>query len=341
MLERFGLMPVQASTVAGRVDALYFFLIAVTAFFSLLIAGLIIRFAIVYRRRRDDEYPRPIHGSLALELIWTIIPFMIAMVIFVWGASVFVTLKRPPNDALQVYAVGKQWMWKLQHLEGRREINELHVPVGRPVRVTLTSEDVIHSFYVPAFRIKQDAVPGRYTTAWFEATKPGTYHLFCAEYCGTQHSGMIGRVVVMDPAEYQLWLGGEHANGAAGSGTPPVAVAGQDLFDKLGCQTCHGAAGGLGPALTGLPGSTVKLQDGGTVVADDNYIRESILNPQAKVVAGYQPVMPTFKGQVSEEQLIQLITYIKALGLASGGGGAPQAPAGAQGAQAARQGSSS
>jgi cytochrome c oxidase subunit 2 len=328
MLEKLGLMPVQASTVASRVDALYFFLIAVTAFFSLLIAAMIIRFAIKYRRRSDDECPAPIHGSLALELLWTIVPFMIAMVIFTWGASLFITLKRPPNDALQVYAVGRQWMWKLQHLEGRREINELHVPVGRPVRVTLTSEDVIHSFFVPAFRVKQDAVPGRYTTVWFEATKPGTYHLFCAEYCGTQHAGMIGHVVVMEPAAYQDWLGGEQPAGAAGAaGGLSVAVAGQQLFRDLGCQTCHrGDSGAMGPSLAGVPGSTVKLQSGATVTADDDYIRESILTPTAKVVAGYQPVMPTFKGQVNEEQLLQLITYIKSLG-----GTAAAAPAAGQG----------
>ncbi len=326
MLERLGLMPVEASSLAGRVDGLYYFLVGLTAFFSLLIAFLIVRFAVKYRRRRDDEYPQPIHGSLALELLWTIVPFMITMVIFVWSASLFVAIKRPPNDALQVYVVGRQWMWKLQHLEGRREIDELHVPVGRAVRVTLTSEDVIHSFYVPAFRVKQDAVPGRYTTLWFKATKPGRYHLFCAEYCGTQHSGMIGWIVVMDPADYQQWLAAEPAAGGPGAaeaatgGTPPLAVAGGKLFDELGCASCHSdESSALGPALAGVAGSTVRLQGGGSVTADDDYLRESILNPQAKVVDGYQPVMPTFKGQVNEEELLQLITYIKTLGLSAHG----------------------
>jgi cytochrome c oxidase subunit II len=313
MLERLGLMPAAASTQAGSVDGLYFFLIAVSTFFALAIATLVVAFAIKFRRRSDAEVPQPIKGSLALELAWSIGPFIIAMVIFVWSANVFIALRTPPKDALDVFVVGRQWMWKVQHLEGRREINELHVPVGRPIKLNLTAEDVIHSFFIPAFRIKQDAVPGRYTEAWFEATTPGTYHLFCAEYCGTEHSRMIGRIVVLEPAEYQAWLSGAAIDGGAG-GAVPVATSGQGLFERLGCATCHrGESGALGPALTTVFGSRVRLQDGGTVTADENYLRESILNPQAKIVAGYQPVMPTFKGQVSEEDLLQLITYIKTL----------------------------
>src|SRR5262245_28923974 len=214
MLKGFRLFPEQASTVAGQVDALTLFLLAITAFFTVLIAGLIVVFMIRFRRRSATELGADVHGSLALEIGWTIIPFAIVMVIFVWSASLFAKIKLPPADAVNVNVVGKQWMWKLQHMEGRREINELHVPTGQPIKLTLTSEDVIHSFYVPAFRIKQDAVPGRYTEIWFEATKPGRYHLFCAEYCGTIHSGMIGDVVVMEPAEYQQWLE-----------TPPAVVA--------------------------------------------------------------------------------------------------------------------
>ncbi len=330
MLERLGLWPAQASTFAGEVDLLYAFLLLVATFFSLLIACGVIGFAIRFRRRAENEQTPHIHGSLPLEIVWSVIPLGLMMVMFFWGAAVFVGLKRPPDDALQVNVVGKQWMWKIQHLEGRREINELHVPVGRPVRVTLTSEDVIHSFYVPAFRIKQDAVPGRYTTAWFQATKPGSYHLFCAEYCGTIHSGMIGRVVVMDPADYQSWLAGEGGAGSAmaattggeGGAVTPVA-AGGELFTRLGCQTCHGGqSGALGPALAGVPGKTVELQGGAKVTANDDYLRESILTPQAKIVAGFQPVMPTFKGQLSEEQVMQLIAYIKSLGGPSGTEGA-------------------
>jgi cytochrome c oxidase subunit 2 len=333
MLERLGLMPPQASTFAPQVDMLYAFLLLVTAFFSLLIAAFVIGFSIKYRRRSDGERTPHLHGSTALEIAWSIIPFGITMIMFLWGASLFVTLKRPPDDAMQVNVVGKQWMWKVQHLEGRREINELHVPIGRPVKLTLTSEDVIHSFYVPAFRIKQDAVPGRYNTAWFEATKIGTYHLFCAEYCGTQHSGMIGRIVVMDPADYQAWLAGEAAGPAgagaagasAGGGDASLAAAGQALFEKHGCVTCHAPGSVLGPPLAGVLGTTVTLQDDSTVKVDEDYLRESILAPAAKIVKGFAPVMPTFKGQLNEEQILQLIAYIKSLG-----------PPGAHGAAAAQ-----
>ena len=325
MLERLGLMPPQASTFASQVDMLYAFLLMVTAFFSVLIAAFVIGFSIKYRRRSDSERTPHLHGSTALEIAWSIIPLGIAMVMFFWGASMFVTLKRPPDDAMQVNVVGKQWMWKIQHLEGRREINELHVPVGRPVKLTLTSEDVIHSFYVPAFRIKQDAVPGRYTTVWFEATKPGRYHLFCAEYCGTKHSGMIGEIVVMDPADYQAWLTAEApALAAAGvaAGGESLLAAGQALFEKHGCVTCHQPGSVLGPMLAGIVGTSVTLQDGSTVKVDEDYLRESILTPQAKVVKGFAPVMPTFKGQLNEEQILQLIAYIKSLGATPSASGA-------------------
>jgi cytochrome c oxidase subunit 2 len=308
MLTRFHLFPEQASTVAQRVDGLLYYLLGVTIFFSFLIAGLILYFMVRYRRR-GDEIPPVVHGSLALETAWTVVPFFLTMIMFFWGASIYASLRRPPDDALQIDVVGKQWMWKMQHMEGRREIDVLHVPVGRPVKLVMTSEDVIHSFYVPAFRVKQDAVPGRYTTLWFEATKPGTYHLFCAEYCGTLHSGMIGWVVAMEPADFQAWL-----TGAAPGAAPAPAAGGEALFQQLGCVTCHRPdAKGLGPPLLGLFASTVQLQGGGSAVADENYLRESILNPQAKLVAGYQPVMPTFQGLVSEEDVMQLIAYIKSL----------------------------
>ena len=300
------LFPQQASTMAARVDALYFFLIAVSTFFSALIAGLIVYYAVKYRRRSPDAIGVSIHGGLALELTWTIVPFMITMVIFVWGASVFFAMSRPPDETLNIYVVGKQWMWKFQHLDGQREINELHVPVGRPVKLIMTSEDVIHDLFVPAFRVKADVLPGRYTHLWFQATKAGRYHLFCAEYCGTKHSGMIGWVDVMEPAAFQAWL--------TGGGTGSLAGEGQKIFQSLGCVTCHRAdAQGRGPRLEGLFGRTVTLASGEEVVADADYVRESIVTPAAKVVAGYQPVMPTYQGLVSEEGVMQLIAYIQSL----------------------------
>jgi cytochrome c oxidase subunit 2 len=301
------LFPPQASTGAASVDTLYFFFLAVTAFFSLLIAGLIVVFAIRFRRRAPDEVGAPIHGSLVLELTWTIIPLGIAMVMFVWGSSVYFTISTPPQNAMEIYVVGKRWMWKAQHVTGQREINELHVPVGQPVKLIIGSEDVIHSYYVPAFRVKMDAVPGRTTQMWFEANKPGTYHLFCAEYCGMSHSKMGGKVVVMEPAAFQTWLAG-------GKPTGTMAEQGQKLFAELGCITCHSdSSQGRGPSLNGVFGSQVKLANGETVTADEAYLRESILTPTARMVAGYPPLMPTFQGVVNEEQLAQLTAYIKSL----------------------------
>jgi cytochrome c oxidase subunit 2 len=301
------LFPESASTMASRVDALYFFLLAVSAFFSILIAGLIVFYAVKYRRRSPDAVGVNVSGGLALELTWTIVPLIITMVIFVWGASVFFAMSRPPAETLNVYVVGKQWMWKFQHLDGQREINELHVPVGRAVKLIMTSEDVIHDVFVPAFRVKADVLPGRYTNIWFQATKPGRYHLFCAEYCGTRHSGMIGEVVVMDPTGYQAWLSGGTAQGS-------LASAGEKLFQDLACNTCHRPdAQGRGPILQGLFGKTQTLEGGGTIVVDEAYVRESILTPGAKITAGFQPIMPAFQGLVTEEQLLELIEYVKSL----------------------------
>jgi cytochrome c oxidase subunit 2 len=327
MLKGFKLIPEQASTMASQVDALTLFLTAITLFFTILIAVLIVAFMIRFRRRKPDERGADVHGSLALEIGWTVVPFIIVMSIFVWSASIYAKIKRPPANAVNVNVVGKQWMWKVQHMEGRREINQLHVPTGQAIKLTLTSEDVIHSFYVPAFRIKQDAVPGRYTEIWFEATKPGHYHLFCAEYCGTIHAGMIGEVIVMEPTEYQDWLetppavlaatagggAGGAAGGTGGGAQQTPADLGKALFTAKGCATCHAVAGGLGPQLGGLIGKTVSFQDGSSTVADEGYVRDSILNPQARVVAGFPPVMPTFQGQLSEENLMDLIAYIKTL----------------------------
>jgi cytochrome c oxidase subunit II len=307
MFTNFPFFPQQASVQAAQVDAVYFFMVAVTAFFSLLIASLVVFFAVKYRRRSDDEIGVAIHGSLPLELLWTLIPLAIVMVMFGWGARVFFDLYRPPAGAMEIFVVGKQWMWKVQHMEGQREINELHVPVGRPVKLIMGSEDVLHSYYIPAFRVKADVIPGRYNTMWFTAKRPGQYHLFCAEYCGTKHSGMIGTITAMEPTDFQQWLSGGRAEDS------PVA-AGAKLFQDLVCNTCHmGDTQGRGPVLAGVYGKPVQLQGGGTVIADDAYIRESIVNPQAKVVAGFQPIMPTFQGLVTEEQLLQLIAYVRSL----------------------------
>jgi cytochrome c oxidase subunit 2 len=315
---QFRLFPEQASTFAPQVDHLLYFLLAVAVFFTVGIFSAIAYFAIRYRRRSDRELPRPAHGGLPLEIAWSVIPLGLSMVMFAWGASVYFKESRPPDDALQIYVVGKQWMWKLQHMEGRREINELHIPLGRPVKLTMTSEDVIHSFYVPAFRVKQDVVPGRYSTLWFEPTKTGRFHLFCAEYCGTKHSGMTGWIEVMSPRDYQEWLGG-------GASTGSLAENGQKLFEDLACGNCHKADGsGRCPSLVNLYGSTVLLTGGATVKADEAYIRESILQPAAKVVAGYQPVMPTFQGLITEEGVLQLVEYIKSLGPATAAMGQSQ-----------------
>ncbi len=303
----FPLFPETASTIAVRVNHLLYYLLAVSGAFSIGILIAIVYFSIRYRRRPGNEVATQVEGSNRLEIAWTAGPLVLLLAMYAWGADVYFTAYTPPRDALEIAGVGKQWMWKFQHLSGQREIDTLHVPVGRPVKVLLTSQDVIHSFFVPAFRVKQDAIPGRYSEVWFEATQPGTYHLFCAEYCGTLHSGMVGSVVALEPAAFQQWL--------AGSATLSPAQRGQKLFQDLGCNTCHRSdALARAPDLVGLFGRTVRLRGGGTVVADESYIRESIVDPGAKLVDGYENLMPTFKGQVTEEGILDLIAYVRSLG---------------------------
>jgi cytochrome c oxidase subunit 2 len=293
--------------MAGNVDDLYLYLVLVAGFFTILIFTLVITFAVKYRRRPGRERAVQIATNTPLEIAWMAVPLALCLVMFGWGAKLYFRLYRPPSDALDVYVVARQWMWKLQHAEGAVEINELHVPIGRPVRLTMTSQDVIHSFYVPAFRIKQDVLPERYTTLWFQATRPGEYHLFCAEYCGTKHSGMTGRVVVMGVADYEAWLATRTSQGS-------LAAGGHRLFLTLGCSGCHTEGpDARAPRLGGLYGTEVRLNSGGTVVADEAYVRESILDPAAKVVSGFQPIMPVFRGRVSDEDLIQLVAYVKSL----------------------------
>jgi len=305
MWHGFPIRPEQASTIARGVDHLYYFLTAIDLFFTALIFLTILFFVLRYRRRSEKEQATQIEGNIPLEIVWTAIPLGLVVIIFLWGTSLFIQNSRPPAAATEIFVVGKQWMWKLQHPEGVEEINELHVPVNRPIKLTMTSEDVIHDFSVPAFRVKKDVVPGMYTSLWFEATETGTFHIFCDQYCGVNHSLMRGEVIVMEPAAYEQWLSG----GIRGESMPQ---AGAKLYDQLSCITCHGT--GKGPSLVGIYNKPVKLGDGSTVVADDAYLRESVLYPSAKIVAGYPPIMPTFKGQVTEEQLLQLIAYIRSLG---------------------------
>lgn len=305
-MNKFRLFPEQASTLAPQVDALTLFLLLVSAFFTLLIAGAIIFFAIRYRAK-PGRRAEPTRTYMPLEIAWTLIPAAITVVMFVWGAKLFMNMVgEAPPDALVVNVIGRQWMWKVQHPEGRREINELHIPVGQAVELRMTSEDVVHSFFIPAFRTKMDVVPGRYTRQWFRAEKVGEYRLFCAQYCGTKHAGMNGKVIVMEAEQYQQWLAGAAAEDR-------VEFAGRKLFEsqQLGCITCHAS---IAPTLAGLYGGEDLLADGTKVKVDDNYLRESILRPNEKIVAGYKPgAMPSFEGRLTEEQLMQLISYIKSL----------------------------
>ncbi|HVT44073.1 MAG TPA: cytochrome c oxidase subunit II [Thermoanaerobaculia bacterium] len=321
MVNDFPLFPRVASSTASDVDLLYFFLVAVCGAMALLVFVLIIYFAIKYRRSPANEEAIDYHAPKWLELGVIGVWLVLFMAMFLWGAHVFFITSRPPDDAIEIYGTARQWMWKFQHMEGQREINQLHVPVGQPVKITLASEDVIHSFFVPDFRVKRDVIPNRYTTVWFTATKSGRYHLYCTEYCGTEHSKMIGWVTVMEPSEYQIWAAGGTAEGSP-------AAQGRKLFERYACHTCHTAdTQARGPVLTDLFGSIVTLQDGRQVVADESYIRESILDPQMKVVRGFQPVMPSFRNQLNEAEALQLVAYIKSLGAgAEQPSTAPEAP---------------
>jgi len=332
----FPLFPEQASTFAPKVDLIFAFLMVVLTFFSLLIALLMIFFVIKYHHKSGADRRDPVDSHFLLELIWTLIPLGIVMFVFVWGARVFYEMKTIPSNALEIYVVGKQWMWKIQHPEGQREINQLHVPVGRPIQLTMISEDVIHDFAVPAFRMKQDVLPGRYTKQWFQATKTGEFRLFCNQYCGTSHAEMIGKIIVMTPMEYEQWLSGGAAAPAPAAAASPTAssptakpgsdtaakpldatmvAAGGKLFtSEFNCVSCHKHDGtGQGPSLRGVFGHKVVLEGGASVTADEGYIRESILQPNAKIVKGYKPVMPTYQGQLEETDITQLLAYIESL----------------------------
>lgn len=313
MEETLPLVPRGASTFAGEVDALALAGITISLFFGLLIATVLVVFAVKYRRRPDRQKAEFVPDRYGLELVWSVVPLGIALGMHVWGLEVYLRLVQPPDGATEVFVLGKQWMWKFAHADGRREIGELHVPVGTPIRLTITSEDVVHSFFVPAFRTKVDAVPGRYHSLWFEATRAGRYDVKCAEYCGTEHSLMRATIIAQEPREHALWQ-------SERSEQDSLAARGEKAFRQLACQTCHGEQDSpRGPALAGLFGRQVELADGRTVVADAAYLRRAILDPAAQVVAGYEPIMPTYRGQLDEERLLALLAWLKAGSLAGGG----------------------
>lgn len=307
MFAEIALFPHAASTTASQVDMLFLFLLTVCGSVTALVAVLLVYFAVRYRRRPDDVgNPPETHASHALELFWSLTPLVIFMGMFLWGAEVYFSAFRPSENASTIYVVGKQWMWKFQHPEGQREIDMLHVPVGQPIRLLMTSEDVIHSLFIPDFRIHMDLLPGRYTSVGFQATRVGMYRLFCSQYCGTNHAGMTGVVVVMEPADYEKWL----RSSAEGS----MALEGRKVFLKYRCASCHSAdAAARAPVLEELFRKTVVLNDGRTAEADETYLRESIVNPSAKIVAGYENIMPTYQGQISEEEIFELICFIQSL----------------------------
>jgi cytochrome c oxidase subunit 2 len=305
-LTNFALFPPEASKIAPQMDALLFFMVLVSLIGLTIVVLLIASFSILYSKKRHPVAVQ-VEGSTLLEATWTIIPLGLFLVMFVWGALIYFRVFTPPANAMNIYVVGKQWMWKAEHPGGQHEINALHVPTGRAVQVTLISQDVFHSFSIPAFRVKREAIPGRFTTVWFEATVPGTYHLFCTQYCGTNHSQMTGDIVVMTPEDFRKWL-------ASSTSGASLAQNGERLFASLSCAACHNTRpDARGPNLAGVYGAKLPLASGGTVIADDAYLREAILNPSQHVTQGYAPIMPTYQGQISEEGVISLLEYIKNL----------------------------
>src|SRR5208283_1182241 len=305
-MTNFALFPPEASKIAPQMDALYFFMVLVSLIGLTIVVLLIATFSILYSKERHPVAVQ-VEGSTLLEATWTIIPLGLFLVMFVWGALIYFRVYTPPANAMNIYVVGKQWMWKAEHPGGQHEINSLHVPTGQPVQLTLISQDVFHSFSIPAFRVKREAIPGRYTTVWFEATTPGTYHLFCTQYCGTNHSQMIGWITVMKPEDYQAWTEGSTSGMS-------LAQNGERLFASLGCNACHsGNAGARGPNLAESYATKVQLTNGSYAMVDDAFLRDSILNPTMHTTAGYAPIMPTYQGQISEEGLIDLVEYIKKL----------------------------
>ncbi|HEY4067579.1 MAG TPA: cytochrome c oxidase subunit II [Burkholderiaceae bacterium] len=311
----FELLTRAASSIAGRTDALFLTMLAICGTMALALALLIVWFSVRYRDGAHADRSDPPSHANGLEAAWTIAPMLLFIGIFAWAAHDYIDERRVPAEALPVYVVAKQWMWRLQHGNGRQEINELHVPIDRPVVLVLASQDVIHSFFVPAFRLKQDVVPGRYTRLWFTATRLGDFRILCSEYCGTQHSGMLGHVIVMRDADYAQWL----ASGPAPHGDPTPARLGEAVYRRLACASCHGADSSVhAPPLHGLYGRVVALDGGERVLADDEYLRESIVAPKRRTVAGQPALMPSYRGQVGEEDLQNLIAYLRSIGADKG-----------------------
>jgi cytochrome c oxidase subunit 2 len=305
----FPLLPYEDSNYASHVDLIFVSLLALCSFITLAVFAVILWFSIKYRRDSNaDRTHRPNEATeIGIEFTWIILPLVIFMGLFIWAGNVYYEMFSPPADGIAIYVIGKQWMWKIEHPGGQREINQLHIPVGRNIILTMTSQDVIHDFDVPAFRIKHDVLPGRYERMWFKATKTGTYHLFCGQYCGDFHSLMIGSIIVMTPSDYAAWLQNESPNTSE-----TLAAEGSRYFHSLGCSGCHeGSQVVHAPSLAGIYGEPVPLQSGQVVTADEDYLRDSILQPAKNIPAGYQPIMPSFQGALSEEQIIALIAYIK------------------------------
>jgi cytochrome c oxidase subunit 2 len=305
-MTNFSLFPPEASKIAPQMDALFFFMVLVSLIGLTLVILLVVSFSLLYNKTRHPVATQ-IEGSTLLEATWTIIPLGLFLIMFVWGALLYFRIYTPPANAMNIYVVGKQWMWKVEHPGGQHEINALHIPINQPVQLTIISQDVFHSFSIPAFRVKREAIPGRYTTMWFEANQVGTYHLFCTQYCGTNHSQMIGDVVVMSPDDFKQWL----ANSTSGNS---LAQNGERLFASLSCTACHNTRpDARGPNLVGVYGSHLTLSSGQTITADDEYIRQAILNPSQHITQGYSPIMPTYQGQISEDGVIALVEYLKHL----------------------------
>ncbi|HEY6923149.1 MAG TPA: cytochrome c oxidase subunit II [Steroidobacteraceae bacterium] len=306
-MNRFHLFMPEASSLARPIDVLFWSMVILCGAVALGVFAAMIFFCVRYRRGSSADRTGAHQQSLGVEITWTLVPFALFMGVFLWSLVLFAQAHTPPTNAQTLYIVAKQWMWKVQHPAGQREINTLHVPLGQPVRLTMTSQDVIHSFYIPAFRVKQDVLPGRYTQLWFTATKLGSFPLACAEYCGLDHSRMGGTVVVNTPADYSAWLANHQT-------ATSLAARGAAVFRYAGCSGCHGPEASVhAPDLGGLYGRPVHLSDGSSVVADEHYLHDSILLPKAQTVAGYAPIMPAYSGQLSEEDVIALIDYIKSL----------------------------